>query len=114
MYVTCGTPCRRGDNARHRAEAASRMKPEFNLPNIITASRIILTPAFIVLLVSDHSILVQLSAAVFIVAAISDWYDGWYARKYNAMSAFGRFFDPLADKVLVGSAFFAFVFLGVL
>lgn len=87
------------------------MKPE-HLPNIITASRILLTPLFIWLMMSNDGMLVQLSAGVFLLAAISDWYDGWYARKYNAMTRFGRFFDPLADKVLIGAAFFAFVFLG--
>src|SRR5690606_29829078 len=45
---------------------------------------------------------------IFLIAAVSDWYDGWYARRYNKMSAFGRFFDPLADKVLIGAAFFVF------
>jgi CDP-diacylglycerol---glycerol-3-phosphate 3-phosphatidyltransferase len=90
------------------------MKPELSPPNIITASRIVLTPAFVILMVSEDAIAVQLSAAVFLIAAISDWYDGWYARRYNMMSAFGRFFDPLADKVLVGAAFFAFVSLGIL
>src|SRR5687768_2187065 len=90
------------------------MKLDFRPPNIITASRIVLTPAFIILMVSEDAIAVQLSAAVFLVAAVSDWYDGWYARRYNMMSAFGRFFDPLADKVLVGAAFFAFVSLGKL
>lgn len=90
------------------------MKPEFNLPNMITASRIVLTPVFIFLMVSSDGILVQCAAAVFLIAAISDWYDGWYARRYNETSAFGRFFDPLADKVLTGAAFFAFVFLDVL
>ncbi len=87
------------------------MKPEY-LPNIITGSRILLTPLFIWLMLSNDGILVQLSAAIFLLAALTDWWDGWYARKYNAMSSFGRFFDPLADKVLIGSAFFAFVFLG--
>jgi len=86
------------------------MKPE-HLPNIITASRILLTPLFIWLMMSNDGILVQLSAGVFLLAALSDWYDGWYARKYNAMTRFGRFFDPLADKVLIGAAFFAFAFL---
>jgi CDP-diacylglycerol--glycerol-3-phosphate 3-phosphatidyltransferase len=90
------------------------MKPEFTFPNIITASRILLTPLFIWLMLSDDSLMVQLSAAVFLVAAISDWYDGWSARRYNSMSAFGRFFDPLADKVLIGAGLFAFVFLDVL
>ena len=58
--------------------------------------------------------LVQVSAGIFILAAISDWYDGWYARKYNASSSFGMFFDPLADKIFVGAGLFAFAALGVL
>jgi CDP-diacylglycerol--glycerol-3-phosphate 3-phosphatidyltransferase len=87
------------------------MKPEVTLPNIITASRILLTPIFIWLMLSGDGLLVQLSAAVFLIAAITDWYDGWFARRYNSMSAFGRFFDPLADKVLIGAALFAFAFL---
>lgn len=85
------------------------MKPEFNFPNMITATRILLTPLFIWLMMSDNGVDVQISALIFLLAAVSDWYDGWYARRYNAMSAFGRFFDPLADKVLIGAAFFAFV-----
>lgn len=101
----------RGDEERSRKRP---MKPDFSTPNIITASRIVLTPAFVILLVSEDAIAVQVSAAVFLLAAISDWYDGWYARRHNMMSAFGRFFDPLADKVLVGAAFFTFVSLGVL
>lgn len=58
--------------------------------------------------------MVQLAAALFLIAAISDWYDGWHARRYNAMSPFGAFFDPLADKIFIGAVFFAFVALGVL
>lgn len=73
-----------------------------------------LTPLFLWLLLSNDATLVQIAAAVFLVAAISDWYDGWYARRYNAMSAFGTFFDPLADKIFIGAAFFAFAALGVL
>ncbi len=89
------------------------MKPEINFPNIITAARILLTPLFIWLMMSDDPLLIQLSGVIFIIAAVSDWYDGWYARRYNRMSPFGRFFDPLADKVLIGAAFFAFVSLGI-
>ncbi len=90
------------------------MKPTLNIPNAITASRILLTPLFLWLLLSNDTVLVQIAAAVFLVAAVSDWYDGWYARRYNAMSAFGTFFDPLADKIFIGAAFFAFVALDVL
>lgn len=90
------------------------MKPTLNIPNAITASRILLTPLFLWLLLSNDATLVQIAAAVFLVAAVSDWYDGWYARKYNAMSAFGTFFDPLADKIFIGAAFFAFAALDLL
>jgi CDP-diacylglycerol--glycerol-3-phosphate 3-phosphatidyltransferase len=89
------------------------MKPEINFPNIITAARILLTPLFIWLMMSDNGVEVQFSAVIFVLAAVSDWYDGWAARRYNAMSSFGRFFDPLADKILIGAAFIAFVHLGV-
>ncbi len=89
------------------------MKPEINFPNIITAARILLTPVVVVLLLSEDPVWVQVSGLIYVVAAISDWYDGWYARRYNAMSPFGRFFDPLADKVLIGAVFFAFVALDV-
>lgn len=85
------------------------MKPEFNFPNIITSVRILLTPLIVVLIMSEDPVWVQVSGVIFLLAAVSDWYDGWYARRYNAMSPFGRFFDPLADKVLIGAVFFAFV-----
>ncbi len=84
------------------------MKPEINFPNIITAARILLTPLFVWLVTSGDGVRVQFAALIFLLAAVSDWYDGWYARRYNAMSAFGRFFDPLADKVLIGAAFVVF------
>lgn len=90
------------------------MKPTLNIPNAITGSRILLTPLFLWLLLSNDGVLVQISAAVFLIAAVSDWYDGWYARRYNAGSSFGTFFDPLADKVFIGAAFFAFVALDIL
>lgn len=89
------------------------MKPEFNFPNIITAVRILLTPVFIWLVMSESGVMVQLAGLIFLIAAVSDWYDGWHARRYNKMSAFGRFFDPLADKVLIGAAFFVFASLGL-
>lgn len=90
------------------------MKPTLNIPNGITASRILLTPLFLWLLLSNDGVLVQIAAGIFLIAAVSDWYDGWYARRYDAMSPFGAFFDPLADKIFIGAAFFAFVALGVL
>jgi CDP-diacylglycerol--glycerol-3-phosphate 3-phosphatidyltransferase len=50
----------------------------------------------------------QVSIAIYIVAALSDWYDGWLARKFNYITSWGKFWDPLADKILTSFAFIAF------
>lgn len=84
------------------------------LPNQLTVLRIILTPVFVYLFLMDDPVLKQISLVVFIIAAITDWYDGWLARKFNYITAWGKFLDPLADKILTSAAFFAFVYLGVL
>ncbi len=84
------------------------------LPNQLTVLRIILTPVFLFLFLADDPALKQASLVIFILAAITDWYDGWLARKFNYITAWGKFMDPLADKILTSTAFFAFVFLDVL
>jgi len=55
----------------------------------------------------------QISIVVFIIAALTDWYDGWLARKFNYITDWGKFWDPLADKILTAFAFFGLVFVGV-
>ena len=82
-----------------------------SVPNSLTILRIILTPVFLILLFSDSSFSKQLSLVVFIVAALTDWYDGWVARRYGYTSRWGKFLDPLADKVLSAAALFSFVYL---
>ena len=82
------------------------------LPNQLTVLRIILTPIFFVLLLSEDILLKQISLGVFIVGALTDWYDGWLARKFNYITNWGRVWDPLADKILTSAAFFALVILG--
>lgn len=84
------------------------------LPNQLTVLRIILTPVFLFLFLSGDPLLIQISLAVYLIAAITDWYDGWLARKFNYITDWGKFLDPLADKILTSAAFFAFVYLGVL
>ena len=84
------------------------------LPNQLTTLRIILTPVFLFLFISGDPLLIQISLAVFIVAAITDWYDGWLARKFNYITSWGKFMDPLADKILTSTAFFALVEIGAL
>ncbi|MCX6149977.1 MAG: CDP-diacylglycerol--glycerol-3-phosphate 3-phosphatidyltransferase [Ignavibacteriales bacterium] len=83
-------------------------------PNQLTILRIILTPIFLVLFLSEEPLLKQISLGVYIIAAITDWYDGWLARKFNYITNWGKFLDPLADKILTASAFLAFAFLGIL
>jgi CDP-diacylglycerol--glycerol-3-phosphate 3-phosphatidyltransferase len=84
------------------------------LPNQLTILRIVLTPVFLFLFLADDPTLKQISIVVFFVAAITDWYDGWLARKFNYITNWGKFLDPLADKILTSAAFFAFAVLNVL
>ena len=84
------------------------------LPNQLTVLRIILTPIFLYLFLSGDSLLIQISLIVFFIAALTDWYDGWLARKFNYITDWGKFWDPLADKILTSSAFLGFVFVGLL
>ena len=81
------------------------------IPNLLTSSRIFLVPVFLYFLFSDFSHGKLLALIFFVIAAITDAYDGKIARKHNIVTKFGIFFDPLADKFLVLSAFYAFMFI---
>jgi CDP-diacylglycerol--glycerol-3-phosphate 3-phosphatidyltransferase len=91
-----------------------RLELQFNLPNQLTLLRIILTPVFVVLLLSGNPLAMQLSLVVFVIAALTDWYDGWAARKTGAISRGGKFLDPLADKILSSAALLSYVWLGLI
>lgn len=79
-----------------------------HIPNSLTLLRIILVPVFIWFALLDHSDLRFFWAAlVFILASITDYYDGLLARRLKAISNFGKIMDPLADKILVLSALLA-------
>lgn len=80
-----------------------------NLPNCLTISRICLTPLFLMMLLSDAWFWRSMALVVFGIASLTDFYDGRLARSGNRVTAFGRFLDPLADKILVTSALVAFV-----
>lgn len=84
------------------------------LPNQLTVLRIILTPVFIIFFISDEPYFREISLIIFLIAALTDWYDGWLARKFNYITEWGKFWDPLADKILTSVAFIGFVYLGVL
>ena len=83
------------------------------LPNILTIIRILMTPFFIICLFYDHPWAKSWALIIFIVASITDAYDGYLARKNDQVTEAGKFLDPLADKILVSSAFISFAVIGV-
>ena len=85
-----------------------------NLPNALTIFRVILTPFFIYLLFSSSMYSNLFALIIFILASVTDAFDGYYARKYNIETEFGNFLDPLADKILVSSAFISFYLLDLI
>lgn len=93
---------------------------KMNLPNKLTIFRVILIVPFVVLLLGGeegwfgNNILIPnlIALAIFIIASLTDLADGKIARKYNMVTNFGKFMDPLADKLLVCSALIALVELG--
>ena len=77
---------------------------QFNLPNLLTLARIAIVPVFVVFLFFDSRESGFWAAALFSVAAVTDAVDGWLARRWDIETNFGKFLDPLADKLIVMSA----------
>ena len=87
-----------------------------NLPNLVTLLRILLIPLIVgIFYLPDEWLSYEgkniAATAIFIVAAITDWLDGYLARKLDQMSAFGAFFDPVADKLVVVGALIVLLYL---
>lgn len=76
----------------------------YNLPNLLTISRIIVIPVIFLSLYISSFGWTMLIAVLFVIAAVTDYFDGYLARSRNETSAFGRLLDPIADKLLVASA----------
>ncbi len=72
-----------------------------NLPNILTLVRVAAVPVVLVLLLSDSRSSGVWAAAIFGIAAVTDFIDGWLARKWGVVTVLGKFLDPLADKLIV-------------
>lgn len=79
-----------------------------NLPNQLTLFRVLLAPIFLVLLVHQHFLPALI---VFMLASLTDYFDGMLARKHKLVTSFGKFLDPLADKILTTMAFLGFIHL---
>lgn len=80
-----------------------------NLANKLTIIRILLVPVFMIFLIFDFSYGDYMAACIFIIAALTDTLDGYIARSRNQITKFGKFMDPLADKLLVSAALISLV-----
>ena len=89
---------------------------QMNLPNKLTILRVLMIPFFVVFMLWDITGAADkwIAALIFIVASLTDMLDGKIARKYNLVTNFGKFMDPLADKLLVGAAMICLVEMGKL
>ena len=78
------------------------------LANILTVSRLFIAPIFLAFVLTDSGFGMTVAVILMVVGAMTDWFDGYLARKYGEESDLGKFLDPLADKVLTSAAFTAF------
>jgi len=82
------------------------------LPNQLTILRILLVPLFVYLLMLPSALMKLVGVAVFVIASVTDAFDGYYARKHGLTTRLGAFLDPLADKFLITAAFLVYVWYG--
>jgi CDP-diacylglycerol--glycerol-3-phosphate 3-phosphatidyltransferase len=87
---------------------------KLTVPNQLTILRIILTPIFLYFFAQELFQSKLIGTIVFLIASATDWYDGFIARRFNIITRWGQFMDPLADKILISSALFIFAYLGYL
>lgn len=84
------------------------------IANILTVSRLFIAPIFLAFILTDNGFGITIAVLLFIVGALTDWFDGYLARKYGEESEQGKFLDPVADKVLTSTAFVAFYIIDVM
>ena len=87
---------------------------QMNLPNKLTVLRVLMIPFFVVFMLMDITGTMDkwIAMSIFVVASLTDFLDGYLARKYHLVSNFGKFMDPLADKLLVSAAMICLVEMG--
>lgn len=85
------------------------MKAKLTIPTWLTLARIVMIPVLIAVFYLPWKWTSVASMLIFVLAALTDWLDGWVARRYHQHSAFGAFLDPVADKLMVSTALFLIV-----
>lgn len=85
-----------------------------SFPNFMSVLRMILSPCFFVLFQAHDNLSKRIAFILFFVAVLTDWYDGWHARKFKSVTKIGIFIDPLADKILTTFAFALFCKLNIM
>jgi CDP-diacylglycerol--glycerol-3-phosphate 3-phosphatidyltransferase len=85
-------------------DASPLEKTAMNVPNLLSISRILAVPVFIVLMLEPTPLRALIAAIVFSIASATDWLDGYLARKWGQVTKIGKLLDPVADKILVASA----------
>jgi CDP-diacylglycerol--glycerol-3-phosphate 3-phosphatidyltransferase len=96
--------------AQATSEISSNAPDNWTLPNLLTATRIFMVPLLVVFLLTEYT-LVGLS--VFVIASLTDWFDGYLARSRKQITTLGQLLDPVADKLLISAAFISLVELGL-
>ena len=84
----------------------------FNLPNTITLLRISIVPFLFILLLEPGEFWSLILAILFVIASITDVFDGYFARKYNLITTMGKFLDPIADKLIINTAMILMIPIG--
>lgn len=84
------------------------------LPNQLTVLRIILTPFVVFFMLGEGNYFEEIALVIYVVAALTDWYDGWLAKKFNYFTKWGKVWDPIADKILTAGTMLSLVYLHVI
>ncbi|EHO40819.1 CDP-diacylglycerol/glycerol-3-phosphate3-phospha tidyltransferase [Caldithrix abyssi DSM 13497] len=84
------------------------MEMRHSIPNQLTIFRILLTPVFVFFFLKGGTSNIRIASIIYLIASITDWYDGYIARRLHMITRLGQFMDPLADKILVSAALAVF------
>jgi CDP-diacylglycerol--glycerol-3-phosphate 3-phosphatidyltransferase len=98
------------DSAQPHGLAAGQAQGNWTLPNALTILRIFLVPVLVVFLLTEYTLV---GLFVFILASLTDWFDGYLARTRQQITTLGQLLDPIADKLLISAAFISLVELGL-